>query len=136
MKSLFTVIAMATSLCCMAQKETPAAVLAAFAKYFPGITAKSWDKEDGNYEANFKKDGKKMSATFDTKGEWLETETGIAVSELPKVVSDYILVNYKGQNIKEAAILKTPKGDMYGAEVKGKDLLFDVQGKFIREQAD
>lgn len=32
--------------------------------------------------------------------------------------------------------MKTPKGDMYEAEVKGKDLLFDMNGKFIQEEDD
>ena len=109
MKKLFTAIAMTVTICCMAQKETPTPVLAAFTKYFPGLTPKSWDEEDGNYEANFKKDGKTMSATFDAKGGWLETETDIAISELPAAITNYVQTHYKGQPIKEAAILKTDR---------------------------
>ena len=36
--------------------KVPAAVKASFAKEYPGITPK-WEKEDGKYEVNFKKDG-------------------------------------------------------------------------------
>lgn len=43
---------------------------------------KKWDKEDDGYEANFVKDGKTMSATFDASGDWKETETDIKVNEL------------------------------------------------------
>lgn len=128
----FTLFA-ATS--CMSQ-NVPVAVKDAFAKNFPGVTAQKWDKEDGNYEANFKKDGKTMSATFDAKGGWMETETDIAVAELPVSITSYIREHYKGETIKEAAMLKTPKGDMYEAEVKGKDLMFDMNGKFIKEEED
>ena len=134
MKKLLVAATLFVSMSCTAQK-TPAAVQAAFTKTFPGITAK-WDTEDGNYEANFKKDGKTMSATFDSKGGWLETETDIAISELPAAVSTYIKANYSGMKIKEAAMLKTPGGDMYEAEVNGKDLMFDMNGNFMKEAED
>jgi hypothetical protein len=120
---------------CMSQ-NVPAAVKAAFTKNFPGITAEKWDKEDGNFEANFKQDGKTMSATFDANGGWLETETDIAITELPASITNYVKEHYKGATIKEAAILKTPKGDMYEAEVKGKDVMFDMNGKFLKEVED
>lgn len=132
---MFVILAAANANC-FAQKVVPVEVKEAFTKSFPGITVKKWDKEDGNYEANFTKDGKSMSATFDAKGEWLETETDIAISELPAAVSDYVKDHYKGAVIKQAAKLRTSKGDMYEAEVKGKDLLFDMNGKFIKEEDD
>ncbi len=127
--SLFVVVS------CTAQ-NTPAAVSGAFEKAFPGVTVKKWDKEDENYEANFSKDGKSMSATFDASGKWMETETEIKVSDLPVTVTNYIKTNYKGSGIKEVAIIQTPTGKMYEAEVKGKDLLFDINGKFLKEEAD
>ena len=125
-----------TALNCKAQ-SVPAEAKAAFAKNFPGATVKKWDKEDGNYEANFTKDGKTMSATFDAQGTWVETETDIKVSELPAAVSDYVKTNYKGASIKEAAVISNPTSKkIYEAEVKGKDLLFDENGKFIKEEKD
>ena len=39
---------------CFAQ-STPDVVKNAFAKEFPGVTVNKWDKEDGKFEANFKK---------------------------------------------------------------------------------
>lgn len=136
MKTLLLIVTIATTLSCFAQTTPPAPVQSAFTKNFPGITAKKWDKEDGNYEANFSKDGRTMSATFDAKGTWLETETDIAIKDLPASVTSYIKEHYKGENIKEAAMLKTPKGEMYEAEIKSKDLLFDMNGKFLKETED
>ena len=135
MKKLFVVAIMLAAVSCQAQ-DVPVAVKNAFEKSFPNTSVKKWDKEDGNYEANFLKDGKTMSATFDAKGIWKETETDIKVSELPASVLNYIKTNYKGTTIKEAAITETEKGKMYEAEVKGKDVLFDMQGKFIKEEED
>ena len=134
MKTLLFMLAAMTTLSCFAQKDVPAAVQESFKKNFPGVTVKKWEKEDGNFEANFSKGGKTMSATFDAKGEWMETETDIAISELPSAVTSYVKEHYSGATIKEAAMLKTPQGDIYEAEVKGKDLLFDTNGKFLKEE--
>ena len=136
MKRVFAFMMVLTALSCSAQ-NVPSEVKAAFAKNFPNTTVKKWDKEDGNYEANFTKDGKTMSATFDAKGTWMETETDIKVSELPAVISDYVKANYKDATIKEASIISNPSAKkMYEAEVKGKDLLFDENGKFLKIETD
>ena len=136
MKRLFVAVALLASVSCMAQ-DAPAAVKTAFAKKFPGVTVKKWDKEDGKYEANFTKDSKSMSATFDANGTLEETETDIKVADLPSSVTNYIKARYNGAAIKEAAMTTNAKGEMmYEAEVKGKDLLFDMQGKFLREEED
>ena len=136
MKTPLFMLATITTLSCFAQKDIPAAVQESFKKNFPNVTVKKWEKEDGNFEANFSKDGKTMSATFNAKGAWMETETDIAIKDLPASVSSYVKEHYSGATIKEAAMLKTPKGDMYEAEVKGKDLLFDMNGKFLKEEKD
>ena len=136
MKRVFAFMIVLTAFNCSAQ-NVPAEVKAAFAKSFPNTTVKKWDKEDGNYEANFTKDGKTMSATFDAKGTWMETETDIKISELPAAVSDYVKTNYKGATIKEAAIINNPSAKkLYEAEVKGEDLLFDENGKFLKKEKD
>ena len=128
---------MLLTISCSAQTTIPAEVKTAFAKSFPNTTVKKWDKEDGNYEANFSKDGKTMSATFDAKGNWLETETDIKVTELPAPVSSYVKTKYGNAAIKEAAVISNPQHKkLYEAEVKGKDLLFDEQGKFLKEEKD
>ncbi len=138
MKTLVLAVTMLFTLSCMSQKATPpSAVESAFSKAFPGITPKNWDKEDNKYEANFAKDGKTMSATFDANGNLEETETDIAVRELPSAMASYIQTHYKGERIKEATMITKPNGEkMYEAEVKGKDLLFDMQGKFLKEEKE
>lgn len=141
MKKLFIICLIFVSLQAIAQKidasKVPALVKSAFSKNFPKIMDIKWEKENGNYEANFKDNGKKMSATFDEKGAWMETESKIEISELPSGVSTYVEKNYHGQNIQGAAKLKMPGGTTnYEAEIKGKDLIFDANGKFIKESKD
>lgn len=116
--------------------DAPAAVKMSFAKDFPGITTK-WEKEGSNYEANFKQNGKSMSALYDSKGNRQETEESIKVSALPLSVKDYIATHYKGEKIKEAAIITRANGEVnYEAEVKGMDVLFSKDGKFIKTAQD
>ena len=116
--------------------KVPSAVKTSFAKDFPGATTK-WEKENANYEANFKKDGKTMSALYDANGNRQETEVDIKISDLPQSVKNYIAQNYKGEKIKEAAIITRTNGEVnYEAEVKGMNVLFTKDGKFIKTAKD
>ena len=131
--SLFSFTACAQKL---ASGKVPAAVKASFAKDFPGISA-SWEKEKANYEANFKQNGNTMSALYEPTGNKTETEMDIKVSDLPAAVTAYIAQNFKGETIKEAAIITRANGEVnYEAEVKGMDQLFSKDGKFIKSVKD
>jgi hypothetical protein len=137
MRQLFFLSAAVILSCSLNAQNVPSPVSEAFQKKFPNTAVKKWDKEDLNYEANFTKDGKTMSATFDANGKWLETETDIKVSELPASVTEYINTKYNNAIIKEAAIINNPqRKKMYEAEVKGKDILFDEKGRFVKEEKD
>jgi hypothetical protein len=137
MKTLLLVVGVVITMSCWSQTNVPSAVQSSFTKLFPGITVKKWDKEEGRYEANFTKEGKQMSAVFDAKGNLEETETVIAVSELPASVLPYVKEHYKGSKIEEAAmVLKSDGEKVYEAEIKGKDLLFDAKGNFLKEETE
>ena len=141
MKRLLVACIMLAGLPAYAQKidesKVPAAVKSAFSKNFPGITVSKWEIEKKNYEANFKKNGQKMSAVFDPKGNWMETETALQVGELPANIKSYVADHYKGEKIKEAARIKKANGKtVLEAEVKGLDLLFDEQGNFMESEKE
>lgn len=124
--------------CANAQKidasKVPDAVKKSLTKNFAGVSSAKWDKEGKDYEASFKKDGRDMSALFMADGMLMETETDIAVNELPTVISEYVKTNYKGKAIKEAAIIVKANGEKsYEAEVDEMDVLFDATGKFLKE---
>ena len=119
-------------------KKVPAPVKERFAALYPAVKDPEWEKEKENYEAGFKDNsGKEMSVLIDASGRLVETETGIEVAELPKNVTDYIAAKYNGASIKEAARIENAEGVMtYEAEVKGKDLIFDASGNFLKETED
>jgi Skp family chaperone for outer membrane proteins len=117
--------------------KVPATVKAAFAKQYPKITSVKWEMEDGKYEASFKQDGKSMSTLQDSNGNITETEVDIKVADLPASVTSYVKQHYKGKAIKEGARITKANGEInYEAEVGGTDVIFDANGKFIKEEKE
>src|SRR6266487_1345419 len=134
-KTFLLVVAAIMTTICMSQINVPSTVQSSFAKFFPGISVKKWDKEEEKYEANFTKDGKSMSAVFNTNGILEETETVIAAAKLPAPVIPYVREHYKGFKIEEAVIILKSNGEViYEAAIKGKDLVFDSKGNFLKEE--
>ncbi len=118
---------------CSSAENTPAAVKDSFAKQFPGTSVK-WEKEDGNYEAVFTWEKKEMSTVYDSTGRILESETEIAVTELPETAKNYISAHYNGAVIKEASKITLADGSIqYEAALKEKDVIFDANGNFVKE---
>ena len=108
--------------------KVPAPVKQAFAKKFPGATDVKYEMEKKDYEINFKDKGVEMSANFDATGKWLETETEIKESELPKEVSASVAKNFAGFKISEVAKTETPdKGLIYEMDLKKDKEGFEVQ---------
>jgi len=118
----------------MQEKDVPAPVKNAFQKQYPTASDVKWDKEGEKFEASFDLNKIDNSVLFDAQGNILETEVEIELNQLPKGVLEYVKANYKGQKVKEAAKITDAQGKVtYEAEIKGMDLLFDTNGKFIKE---
>jgi hypothetical protein len=116
-------------------KDVPAPVQTAFAKKYQPTSKVSWEKEKGNYEANWGgRSGEDNSAQFTPIGQFVELVKSIPVSSLPANVPAYTSAHYGGAKIKEAGSVTDAAGKhMYEAEIKGKDLIFDANGNFLRE---
>jgi len=115
------------------EKEVPIAVKNALYQKYPDAKEVKWEKENQYIEAEFDVKKTDVSVLFDNQGNIIETEQEIEINELPKGVVDYVKSHYK-QNIKEAAKITDAKGTVtYEAEIKGMDLIFDSNGKFLKE---
>lgn len=112
-----------------AQKTPPQAVLDAFNQKFPGKTDVDWEKEkNGVWEAEFDEGTAEWSASFSAGGQWLETEMEIPPAELPAAVKAAV----QGKKIREAAkILRADGSTVYEVEMRGKELLFNGEGKAL-----
>ncbi len=116
-------------------KDVPAVVKDALIRKYPEAAKVSWEKEKGNYEANWGgKSGEDNSVMFTPTGTFIEIVKAIPVSDLPKSIAAYIKAHYNGAKIKEAGKVTDASGKtMYEAEIKGKDLIFDEKGNFLKK---
>src|SRR4051812_15515835 len=114
--SIFLLFALIGVLTSNAQKiksnEVPEPVKETFKRQFAAVGEPKWEMEKGHYEAEFKSGGVEQSVVIDKNGTVLETETEIAVSELPANVTDYIAKNYKKVKIHEASKIVDPAGEI------------------------
>lgn len=118
-------------------KDVPTPVKASLQKRYPATKGLKWEKENGNYEAEFEVGETQYSVLIDNAGNILETEIEISSDALPTKAKEYVAKNYVGQKVKEAAKLTDAKGTVtYEAEVNGKDLIFDSNGNFIKEEVE
>jgi|HubBroStandDraft_4_1064222.scaffolds.fasta_scaffold282313_1 hypothetical protein len=117
------------------EKDVPPAVKSAFAKKYPYANKISWEKEKGNFEANWGgKSGEDSSALFTPSANFVEIVVSIPINQLPASVAPYVNKNYNGAKIKEAGKITDASGKhMFEVEIKGKDLIFDEKGVFIKE---
>jgi hypothetical protein len=70
---------------------------------------------------------------YSPSAKFLEYAKAIPAGEMPASIVSYVKMHYKGQAIKEAAKVTNAKGIVtYEAEVKGKELIFDEKGNFLK----
>ena len=113
----------------------PTVVKTALVKKYPNSTKVLWEKEDGNYEANWGgRSGEDNSVLFTPAGTFIEIVNTIPVSQLPAKVGPYIKDHYKGAKILEAGKVTDANGTLtYEAEIKGTALIFDTSGNFLKK---
>jgi hypothetical protein len=114
--------------------DVPAAVKTALQQKYPSASGVSWEKEKGNYEANWGgASHEDHSVLFTPAGSLVEQVEAMPVAQLPAGVTDYVHSHYPGAKITEAGKVTDAEGKTrYEAEVKGKDLLFDEKGSFLK----
>ncbi|MGB5822170.1 MAG: PepSY-like domain-containing protein [Saonia sp.] len=119
------------SACSSAQKKAPEAVQKAFVQKYPGENDPDWHVDaNGNFESNFKVNGKSLRADFSPEGKWIETERSIKKEDLPKAIKDKLKEDFKGLEITEIEeVDHHSKGRFYDIEFKQKGKNKDVEMK-------
>jgi hypothetical protein len=114
--------------------DVPAAVKTALQLKYPSASHVGWEKEKGNYEANWGGASKEdNSVLFTPAGVFVEQVVAMPVAQLPAPVTAYVQTHFAGAKITEAGKVMDAQGrTRYEAEVKGKNLLFDEKGNFIK----
>ena len=117
------------------EANVPMAVKDKLQAIFPATKNIKWEKEFGNYEAEFDKNGNEISVLFAPDGQWLQTENVIKLNELPNAVMIYVEKKLSNKKIIESVKVVDAKNNVsYEIEVDGEEYLFDNKGNFLRKQ--
>src|SRR5579862_186615 len=117
-------------------ENVPLVVRSALQQKYPAVRHVTWEKEKGNFEANWGgRSGEDTSVQFDPSGNFIEFSKSIPANKLPAATLAYIKNHFKGAKVSEATKITNASGKIsYEAEVNRKDLLFDSEGKFLRTE--
>jgi len=134
---LYAALTVVSLTACSQTKKVPQNILNAFSHKFPNAKEVEWGKEGTDvWEAEFELSDKDMSANFNIRGTWLETETELVKKDLPNVVKNVILTDYKGYKIKEIGFTETSDYKAFEVEVKKGakvlELVIDGSGNIVK----
>jgi hypothetical protein len=129
------------SVSAFSQKNPSEIVKKEFSKKYATAQSVKWDTEGKNeWEAEFTMDGKKMSASFDESGKWLESETTITDKDLPSSVISVLNKDFPGYKKSPIEIFESPamKGFEIGLKkgVTSLEVVFDINGKIIKKTTE
>ena len=136
---ILAVMFLAFSFSACSQIKVPAAVKTAFNKKFPAAKKVEWGMEDNTlWEAEFELNEKDMSANFDARGNWKETETDLEKSAVPSSVMNVLNTNFPNFKVKEASFTETPEYSAYEIVIrKGeskKEVTLSKTGKILKTE--
>jgi Protein of unknown function (DUF2874). len=118
----------------------PELVKKEFAKKYPSVTNVKWSLEKaGEYEAEFNMNKKGMSVVIDEKGNLLEVETEIKVTELPQAINATIAKDFPGYKINECEKIEAKGIVSYELEVQKEKIEYEIvlnaDGKLLKKVA-
>jgi hypothetical protein len=140
MKNIFilSVVFAFLSAAAFSQKNPSEIIKKEFAKKYPSAQSVKWDSEEANeWEAEFSLNNKKMSASFDNTGKWIESETVISEKELPAAVVTTLNKDFQGFKKGPVEIFESPA--MKGFEMslrkgeKSLEVIFDNKGVILKK---
>ena len=116
-------------------------------EFIGAVVKTNSDNSKKTYFVTAKKDGAFYEFTYDNDGKLVKTDTidpskkpenkELKENDLPKVIQDYIKLNYKDWKFEKAAILMKDKATDSYSVILSKDkklilLIFDKDGKFVK----
>jgi hypothetical protein len=119
--TLITLISLVSFSAC-SQKNPPENVKKEFSQKYADARSVKWDSEKPNeWEAEFKINGKEMSACFDDSGKWLESEAEVSAKELPSAVTNTLKNEYPGYKTVEISTIGNPEMNGFEFALKNKE---------------
>jgi len=142
MKNFFILVALFSliSFSGCSQKNPPDKVKKEFSQKFAAANSVKWDSEKPNeWEAEFKINGKEMSACFDDSGKWLESEAEVSAKELPAAVTNTLKNEFSGFKTKESSTIENPEMKGFEFALKNKEteitVIIGADGTVLKKEA-
>ena len=104
--------------------QVPAPVKAGVQARFPGAKVTEWKLKGKDYEAEFTLKKIEIAAKFDAAGGWLETETAIALQDVPLAIRDKFASQFAGYKVVETQSVQ--RGD-------GSGLIYEIHFENSKE---
>ncbi|WP_268036196.1 PepSY-like domain-containing protein [Algoriphagus sp. PAP.12] len=119
-------------------KEVPMTVKEAFGSRFPEAKNVEWGREnEEEWEAEFSLEGHEYSSNFSNSGDWLETETEVAIDEIPADIINLLNQEFTDYDLEFSERVESPEGIAYefGIEVDEDEyeVLIDSRGKIEKK---
>jgi acetyl esterase len=110
--------------------QVPDAVKQAFQIKFLTVELVEWNlKSDKTYEAEFTVKGTEITVLFDPTGKWLETESAIDPTKVPKVVNNAAAEQFKGYKV-----IETQSVERWNAQSLIYELHFEDAKEIVKAQ--
>ncbi len=107
----------------------PSTVKAAFIEKYPNASTVQWKRKDDDYEAMW---ANGRSVTYTPSGKFIEETNPITVNQLPQEATKYIHMTYNAKITGAGKVTDRYDKTSYVANVKGRELIFDMNGRFIK----
>lgn len=121
-------------------RKIPAAVTDSFKTRFNDAAQVSWKDNITFFQASFKKGTDNVRASFNSKGEWLKTETSSQFDTSPEEIKDgFKKSKYTDWTIKEVMFVEEKdKQPQYRvlvrkSDLQKKNLFFSTSGQLLEE---
>jgi hypothetical protein len=122
--------------------QVPSVVKQAAKGRFPAAKDIAWKlKSDKNYEAEFMHKGTEIAAKFDAAGKWLETESAISRSQVPKAVRAAVAEKFPKYQVVERQTVQGCSEDRLVYELhleNAKEVVkvwFSAEGTVLKQSA-
>lgn len=137
---LLLTISLATTTVNAQMRKIPAVVTEAFKARYPHASNVEWSDKISSFMARFTDNDHTYEAKFNSKGEWLSTETQIPVDEIPGAVNDgYGKSRYADWEIQTVHRIQLPGNTIQyriftqKSDLQKRNLFFSTEGRLLRE---
>ncbi|WP_345026370.1 hypothetical protein [Ravibacter arvi] len=109
----------------------PQNIQSSFGTDYSGVQDARWEYNNDVYRSSFMQDGKNKAVLYGRDGRIIEARTGTTMNGLPSAVQSALT----GKNVTSPYEIKVGDNTYYSAQVDGKEMYYDANGKALEMQA-